>query len=241
MTNNNFALLQREAQMPLPAPVDRYLKHVLPADCAPIRSARFRQKGELRSSPQSERWMKFSACQSVSPTQLEFVWDARVSVFPLLHVRVIDSLQDTRGAGQVLLMSLIRIANVADVTEMNSGALHRFLAEAVWYPTALQPNEFLSWDPIDEHRALATLAIGNLSVSLEFRFNQSNEIVGIYTPGRWGSFEGGFQQAPWEGSFRDYVRYDGVLIPSAGEVGWYIDGLWHSVWRGKLTQANLNF
>jgi hypothetical protein len=34
--------------------------------------------------------------------------------------------------------------------------------------------------------------------------------------------------------FHDYVRRNGILVPNPGEVGWYNDGEWRSVWRGGL-------
>ena len=84
---------------------------------------------------------------------------------------------------------------------MNSSLLHRFLAEAVWYPTALLPSPALSWTPIDDASTLATLTQGAISVSLEFRFNCCDEVESIYTPGWWESFDGGFKQVAWEGMF----------------------------------------
>ncbi len=230
-----------QAMEELPAPVARYLNHVLPAERRRIRLARYEQVGMLRTNAQSGRWMNFTARQVIAPAISEFVWDARVSVMPLLHVRVRDSLVGGRGAGQVTLLSAIPVGSAGGNMEMNSGSLHRFLAEAVWYPTALLPSAHLRWDPIDEARALATLKQGNTSVSLEFRFNRNNEVTGIYTPGRWGSFDGGYKQVAWEGRFQDYAMRDGVLVPTRGEVGWYVEGGWHAVWRGIVVQAALEF
>ena len=72
------------------------------------------------------------------------------------------------------------------------------MAEAVWYPTALLPSKHLSWSTIDDTKALATLTVGAVAVSLEFRFNTTGEVVGIYSPGRWGSFDRGYDRKPWE-------------------------------------------
>jgi hypothetical protein len=83
-------------------------------------------------------------------------------------------------------------------------------------------------------RALATLTNDRVSVSLEFRFADSGEVTGIYTPARWGTFPGGYRQVPWEGHFRGYRERDGVLVPTRGEVGWYIDNEWHAVWKGTV-------
>jgi hypothetical protein len=118
---------------------------------------------------------------------------------------------------------------------MNSGSLHRYLAEAVWYPTALLPGPKLKWTEIDATRALATLTDHGVTVSLEFRFAGTGEVTGIYTPGRWGTFPGGYRQVPWEGHFRDYRERDGIVVPAEGDVGWYIDGEWRAVWKGTVT------
>lgn len=226
---------------PLPAPVVRYLDHVLPAQRRPIRLARYRQAGTLRTDAGSERWMDFTATQIIAPARSAFAWDARVALMPMLHVRVLDSLVGGRGAGKVALLSAIPVSSAAGAMEMNSGSLHRFLAEAVWYPTALLPGPHLRWTPIDDRRALATLTDGRSTVSLEFRFNQADEVTGIYSPGRWGSFDGGYRQVAWEGAFRDYARRDGVLVPTHGEVGWYRDGKWQAVWKGTVFDAALEF
>jgi hypothetical protein len=225
----------------LPPPVSRYLKHALSAEKRRIVLARYRQVGTLRTDARSERWFNFTASQITSPSLSEFVWDARIYLVPLLHLRVVDSLVGGRGAGQVTLMSAVPIGSAGGTAEMNSSSLHRFLAESVWCPTALLPSPALRWTPIDDARALATLTRGDVSVSLEFRFNRRNEVESIYTPGRWGSFDGGFKRVAWEGVFRDYARRDGVLVPTQGEVGWYADGEWRSVWRGLVVSLELEF
>jgi hypothetical protein len=117
---------------------------------------------------------------------------------------------------------------------MNAGALHRFLAEAVWYPWALVPGDALRWAPLDERRAQATLTCGATTVTLEFRFAGSGEVTGIYSPGRWGRFGGHYEKVPWEGHFSDYIRCGGVLRPRQGEVGWYRAGELQIVWRGTV-------
>jgi hypothetical protein len=157
-----------------------------------------------------------------------------VRLAPLLRLRVRDALLDGRGSGAVKLMSFT-VSAAADTPEINSGSLHRYLAEAVWYPTALLPSAALSWTAIDDARALATLTSHGLTESLEFRFADTGEVTGIYTPARWGKFPDGYRQAPWEGHFRDYRDRNGVVVPTEGDVGWYKDGQWHAVWRGSVT------
>ena len=225
----------------LPTPVLRYLNHALPPDRRGMKLVRYEQMGSLRTDPMRDNWMKFIASQVISPGTTEFLWTARASIATLLHVQVRDSLVEGIGSGQVALFSAIPVAAAAGSVEMNSGSLHRFLAEAVWYPSALLPSSQLIWEPLDDDRAMATLADGATTVTLEFRFNSENEVTGIYTPGRWGSFDGTYKQVAWEGKFRHYSRRQGVLVPSEGEVGWYLEREWRSVWRGKVTSVSMEF
>jgi hypothetical protein len=222
----------------VPAPVSRYLRWALPTE-KHIQEVRIRQVGTLRTDVHSDRWMLFEAEHIVVPPATGFVWNARVRVAPLLHVRVRDALVEGGGSGQVSLLSAFTVGAAADTPEMNSGSLHRYLAEAVWYPTALLPSSKLKWTEIDATSALATLSDHNMSVSLEFRFAETGEITGIYTPARWGTFAGGYRQVPWEGHFRDYRERDGVFVPTEGDVGWYIDNKWQAVWKGGITEYRL--
>ena len=232
----HVSLTQRRNE--LPEPVARYLRWSL-AQSNPIRTIRLKQVGTLRTDVQSARWLPFEAEHRVAPHGIGFVWNARVKIVPLLHVRVRDAYIEGEGSGQVALLSALPVSRASGTPAMNSGSLHRFLAEAVWYPTALLPSEKLRWDAIDANRALATLTDHGISVSLQFRFAETGEVTGIYTPGRWGTFGGRYEQRPWEGHFRHYAERDGVLVPTEGDVGWYVDGTWHPVWMGRITEFDV--
>ena len=222
----------------VPAVVSRYLRLAL-GTTQQIQEVRITQTGTLRTDVRAERWMPFEAEHIVVPPAAGFVWNARVRISPLVYVRVRDALIDGEGSGQVSLFSAFTVSAAANTPEMNSGSLHRYLAEAVWYPTALLPGPHLRWTGIDATRALATLTDHGISVSLEFRFGNAGEVTGIYTPGRWGTFPDGYKQVPWEGYFRGYQERDGVHVPTEGEVGWYVDNAWHSVWKGTVTGFQL--
>ena len=221
----------------LPAPVARYFRRVLTDHQPMFREARFRQAGTVRTSTATENWMDFTATETMSQPAPGFTWDARVSMMPLVYVRVLDAYQDGIGQGQVRLWSLIPMGSDKGTPQMNAGALHRYLAEAVWFPVALLPRDGLRWSPIDDRRALATLSDRGVTVSLEFRFNDRDEVETVYTDARWGGFDGGYKQVPWEGHFRDYFVQDGMRLPRYGEVGWYDAGDWRAVWKGNVVEA----
>ena len=222
----------------VPQVVSRYLRRAL-GTRRHIQEVRIGQTGTLRTDVHKEDWMPFEAEHIAVPPATGFVWNARVKVAPLLYVRVRDALIDGRGSGQVSLLSAFTVNAAADTAEMNSGSLHRYLAEAVWYPTALLPSTKLRWTEIDATTARATLTDHGTSVSLEFRFGVSSEVTGIFTPARWGTFPEGNRQVPWEGHFRNYQDRDGVFVPTEGEVGWYVDDTWQAVWRGTITDYHI--
>lgn len=221
----------------LPPPVARYFRHVLRDGQKLIRIAKIQQSGTLRTSTTAKTWSSFTASHFVVPPATGFMWNAKVEMPLTSHVRVLDSYIAGVGAGRVNLLSAFAVASEAGAPELNAGALHRYLAEAVWYPTALLLHPGLVWSPIDDRSAMATLTDRGTTVSLEFRFNEAGEVTGIYSPGRFGRFDGGYKQVPWEGHFRDYQDQAGMRVPLYGEVGWYENEALQFVWKGNVVHA----
>lgn len=225
----------------LPAPVQKYFKNVLPDGQLFIKTSRLEQNGKLKISPKSENWSAFKASQIISEDKVSFLWDAKINIVPLLYVRVIDSLVNGIGAGRVYLMSVLPIGSDENKLELNSGALYRYLAEAVWHPTALLPQSGVTWESVSEKKAIAHFAKFNISISLAFIFNSNNEIIGVYTKDRYGKFGDKYIKYPWEGHFSDYKEFDGIKIPTKGEVGWHLPNGWWLFWKGNIVDAKFEF
>lgn len=233
MSNYNSLLITK-----LPAPVQRYFLKVLKDNCALISQVTLKQKGRLRLDTSSINWFSFDAIYKAT-SKITFSWNAKVKIAPLINLVVLDSFQNGVGSGEVSLYS-INLAKSNGGLEMNSGSLHRYLAELVWCPTSLLTGNGLSWTPINDERAMANLKYGDIEVNLEFIFNSNGELAKIYSPGRWGKFKNGFAKKPWEGHFSEYIDVDGYLVPSIGEVGWYDDGLWKPVWEAKISDISFS-
>lgn len=218
----------------LPESVQRYFGHVLPADALLPAVTRLRQRGTLRSSCSSSRWIEFTADQVIAARSTGFQWLARVGIGAGLSLEVCDRFVANEAASEVRLFSLFVLGADRGSRELNEAALQRFLAEAVWSPAALLPAAGVSWQAIDESSAQATLSCGAHRVSLQFRFNAEGEATHVYTPARWMRERGHYRALAWEGRYFDYAWCDGVRVPLRAEVGWYVDGTWCAVWKGQI-------
>jgi hypothetical protein len=127
--------------------------------------------------------------------------------------------------------------SVAGTPDVNAGALHRYLAEGVWMPTALLPSQGVVWTALDDTSARATLTAGATTVSLDVFFGPDGLITRVFTPGRARDVDGRAVPTPWEGRFSDYAGREGMRIPLTGEVAWILPGGPQPYWRGRITGA----
>src|SRR5262249_23757304 len=178
----------------VPPPVARFLSRSLAEEQPLIEAIKVEQTGEFRLG---EAWRPFHATQRFTVEPPGFVWDARIAMMPLVPVLVRDSYVAGSGAMRGEIGGVYPVVNQSERRELDAGALQRFLAETVWFPTALLPRDNLKWDPIDDHRARATLTDGHTTVSLEFRFNDANEVTEIFAPDRYAENRGRYQPKPW--------------------------------------------
>lgn len=225
----------------VPPPVARFFRFALRDEQPFVLAARLTQAGEFRMSESPDSWKPFSARQVFRVTPPGFVWDARIRMAPGLTVRVRDSYRDGRGSMNAAVLGLVPVAKVSGTSDIAVAALQRYLAEAVWFPTALLPSQGVAWSPIDASTALAALTDGALSASLEFRFGDEGEIAGVFTEARNREVEGRFVPTPWEGVFRDYETRSGMRVPGHGEVAWIVESERRPYWRGRILDAVYDF
>jgi hypothetical protein len=216
----------------LPPPVQRYLARVIPEGSQRARHVRITQSGVFRTRDQPERWQDFHAVQHVSTTPPGFVWDATIRMGPLFSVRVLDAYRE--GSGR-LLARLLGAFPVADESgpEVDSGELMRYLAEAVWYPTALVPDDRLSWQPLDDRSAVAVLKDGGQEVSMTFHFDEDG-LVSAVEGERFRAENGRYRKLPWVGYHSSYELRDGFYVPTEARVAWRLPEGDSEYFRGRI-------
>jgi hypothetical protein len=220
----------------LPAPVARYFAFAMRGGQRRIRTARIRWTGEMRLRPDAE-WRAITADQHFTTHPAGFVWDARVAMMPVTPVRVRDSYVGGEGRMLGRLGGVIPVVDAGGTRELAEGALARWLGEAVWFPTALLPGGGVTWAPVDDSTARATVTDGAWSVSADFHFAPDGAVTRM-TAMRWRDVNGQGVLTPFEGRYASYQRRHGVMIPTSAEVAWILPAGRFAYWRGRPTMID---
>jgi hypothetical protein len=115
--------------------------------------------------------------------------------------------------------------------------LRRYLAEAVWYPTALRPGGGLSWRAVDDRTARATLTDRGDTDSATFTVD-GDRVVRVEAD-RYRQETG--DVVPWTGHFGDYVTVEGIHVPTVAAVEWALPSGPFRYWRARIDGVAVRF
>jgi hypothetical protein len=224
----------------LPAIVQKYFTMALGKKKEIIDKAYIAQEGLFRIELEKEEYLHTEAQQFFTTKPKGFTWHAKISMDAGVYVNVFDSYVDSKAAMKAKFLSVYTIVDEYDKKELDQGALQRYLAEALWLPTALLPSQGIVWESIDAHKAKASLKDGNTSVSLEFTFNEKGEIESIYSADRFRELDGAYVKTPWICRLSEYTQKDGYTIPLKGEVAWIIEGVESTYYKLDIKDVKYN-
>jgi len=220
----------------LPGAVQRYLRGVGVAGQEAVRTLRLKQKGFFRTKP-GGKWLPMTAEQYFATSPPAFLWYGRVQALPLFSISAVDSFLDSHGKMLVKFLSLIRVVD-ASGPEVDQGALLRYLAEIIWFPTAWLSG-CIQWESTDAHSAKATLRHAGLTVSAVLHFNEDG-LLDQVTAERYWVENGKFALRHWSGRVEDYREVGGMRIPMKVEVLWHLDTGDFSYFRAEITGTEYN-
>ena len=221
----------------LPEPVARYLRRVLRDGQPIVRSAIATQEAEFFLNG---AWRPLHATQEFVTSPPGFVWDARIGMAPLVFAYVRDSYVAGTGSMTASALGVYPIVHQAATPPLNAGALHRFLGEAIWIPTALLPSSSVTWTARDDRSAMVTLRDAGNAVSLLFTFDGDGLITSI-SGERYKEEGGAYSLQPWVIQCAEYRERDGMLIPLHAEVAWITGGRAEPYWRGRITSITYRY
>lgn len=222
----------------LPPPVARFLAHTFPPGQKRMHTVRIEQAGEFFLNG---TWQPFTAHQFMTASPTAFFWDARIQMAPLVSVYVRDAYIAGNASMRARLLALYPLVDQSRRPELNSGALMRYLGEAVWMPTRLMPGDGLSWAPVDDQHADATLTDGTTTVTLRFTIDAAGAVTEIYAADRYREVNGTYVKTPWRVRALGLDVKSGVRLMSPAEAEWVLPDGPQPYWRGRIVSAEYGY
>jgi hypothetical protein len=197
----------------LPEPARRYFVASIAPGTPPARSARLRMNGTIRIG----RWLPFEAREVLTPLRA-FVWSARAAGVITGSDRYVDG----EGAADWRLARLLPVMRAAGA-DVSRSAAGRAGAEGVWLPTALLPRYGVRWTAEGCGRIAARYHVGTVPIQLHIRLDEAARPTSFVFD-RWGDPDrtGAWGWHPFGGEVTEHRTFDGVTVPSAGRIGWFI-------------------
>ena len=194
----------------LPEPVQRWMRWAGVVGGQIPSTVRLKQEGELRVGDGG--WLPFTAEQYYSTAPPAFVWKADIRMGPGVRIIGKDSYLDGRGALEMRVLGVVPVARDSG-PEMDAADLLRFLNEMMWFPAgALIPE--ITWEPVDDVSARATMSYGGASGTATFYFDLDGRVTNMVAD-RLDRDHGSV--VPWSTPIAAHGEFDGVRVPTVGE------------------------
>ena len=195
----------------LPAPVQRYFRHVLREGQPYLRGLRLRHTGRFKTDLAKD-WVPIEGEQYITADPPGFIWQGSTRQFVAR-----DEYVAGRGGLTVRLLGAFPVVHGTG-PHFDQGELQRWLAESAWLPTSLLPSAHLHWTAQDDHAARLTLAHAGQTVSCLVRFNERDEIEQSETQ----RYQTETTRMPWVCRYGAYQERHGVRIPTSAEASWLV-------------------
>lgn len=209
-----------EAVRDLPFPVYKWMHKTGVIGKSVIGSVYVKQKALMKMKAGDMAWKKAEAEQYTTMNVPAFIWTVKMDMGPLVKIRGRDKFVDGKGEMLIKLNSIINVVKEKG-ERMDEGTLQRFLGEIVWYPSmALSP--FITWEPIDELSAKATMNYNGTSGSGTFHFNEEGDFIKFVALRFMGNKKDAVRY-PWVLNVDDYTVFEGIRVPSKMKATWQLE------------------
>ena len=118
---------------------------------------------------------------------------------------------------RIRLLSLFPFVN-ATGEEINQGSMVRYLAEGMWYPSALL-NDYVSWDSVNDSIAKAVMTYKGITVTGQYSFNRDDDVTG-FNAMRYREKNGKYKLENWVVKNEKFKGFNGMRIPYQSEIAW---------------------
>ncbi|MBE9190648.1 hypothetical protein IQ230_09795 [Gloeocapsopsis crepidinum LEGE 06123] len=218
----------------LPAPVQRYFLHAITPGTPLATSVRLKMTGSLRMG-QDQPWLLMRAKEIISVKG--FIWQATIGR-GLLQFKGADSYANGSGRVQFSLWELLPLVHASN-HNITRSSIGRLVAEFIWLPSALLPQNGVNWQAIDENTIQASLKVDGELVTLTFTIDAEGKLRKLSFP-RWSDLakDTDWTYIPMGGEFPAERNFGGYTIPSQVILGyWFGTDQYYESFHGTLEQV----
>jgi hypothetical protein len=236
--NGAKEIVTRERISHLPPVVQRWLERSNIIGKEVIQTVHLQQQGMMRTSSDA-KWMPFEATQWFRTGQPGFFWTADVVMAPGINFVARDKYENGRGKMLIKALALFPIAD-AQGKEIDQGAMLRYLAEIVWFPSAALDG-YITWQQVDSVTAKATITNGEIEASGIFAFNAEGDVMSFrakryYDRKEGATLEDWFIQNEPDG----YKKFEGIRVPAKSTVTWKLKTGDHTWLKLEIMNVDYN-
>ena len=204
-------LPQQSDLQTLPEPVQRYFEFVFPEGIQMATHIYVEAEGQFRR-PLTETFSQTTSEQMIAVGTPALMFSATTPVIPGVQARAYDFFAEGEMEMKAKIASLLTVVDERETPELNVISLRRWLLESALFPMALLPGGPVTWEPIDEARARATVEAEGLRATMVAYFDEDGRMTQMVAE------EDGDLTTPYHGSGEhvtreDYRLVNGVMIP----------------------------
>ncbi|MBE9214139.1 hypothetical protein IQ247_15940 [Plectonema cf. radiosum LEGE 06105] len=232
-SSNNIFTTEMVAE--LPQPVQRYFLHAIEPGTLLAKSVKLKMNGSFRLST-DKSWLPMEAEQIIRAFK-GFVWQANIGSGLIKFIGG-DYYFNNFGRIRFSIWGIIPVVNAhnQDITRSSIG---RLVGESFWLPSALLPQNCVSWQVIDDNTIEANMKVDDESVTLTFVIDSNGKLLKMSLP-RWGdkTEDGSYTYIPFGGEVLEERTFGGFTIPSQINAGWWFGtDKYFDFFRANIEQA----
>jgi len=223
----------------LPEIVQLWLNRVGIVGKNKISAVNLTQRGLMKLEPEQSEWFKPEAKQFITINHPGFLWQVDLAMLPIIKTKGRDLFYQGEASMLIKIAYLLPVVNQGANAKINESALHRFLLELPWYPTAAL-NDYLDWEEINASTARATISYQGVDADADFIFDQKGNLLRTEAM-RYKESNGSAERLKCSGELNSYQEVDGIKVPTEIDVSWYLDSGKFSWFMVKIEEIAFDY
>jgi hypothetical protein len=187
-----------------------------------IKTVSLRQELQLKLKPGQKDWCHAEANQNFTIEPPAFNWTVKLRMNSFISLAGRDIFENGKGAMSIKLFYIIPLVNVKDNSKINQATLQRYLAEIVWFPSAVL-SPFIMWEQIDNTTAKATMSYEGTTGSGTFYFKKNGDFE-KFEAIRYKDTAENSKPILWTVTAIETEERNGIRIPTSLKADWKLEG-----------------